>query len=125
MTRVRPRRERGPGFAPFPRHGVLRVSDLVPPPVDLATVRAVLAAHGVPEGDRDEPVGRTVRAVVTATGAGTVVTLECRGDLLRPRSVVLRRLGRSWESIAADLEGAAPGCRNPGQNRTEGHSGGS
>lgn len=125
MTRLRPRRERGPGFAAFPRHGVLRVSDLVPRAVDPATVRAVLAAHGVPEGDRDEPVGRTVRAVVAPTGAGMVVTLECRGDLLRPRSVVLRRLGRWWDNIAADLEEPAPGRPNPGQNRTERDSGGS
>ena len=111
MTRARPRRAPGPGFTPFPRHGVLRVNDLVDPAVDIADVRAALTAHGVPEADRDQRVGRSVRAVVTPTGAGTVVTLERRGDLHTPRIVVLRRLGALWENIVTELENRPRGSR--------------
>ena len=49
---------RGPGFARFPRHGVLRVNDLVPPTVGIADVRAALAADGLA---RFDPSGRTER----------------------------------------------------------------
>lgn len=109
-----PRHDRGPGFAPFPRHAVLRCNDLVTPAIGIGAVRAALAAHGVAEAGRDEPVGRAVRAVVVATAAGTVVTLEQRAGLTAPRFVVLRRLTRLWDTIAVELENHAPGSTKPG-----------
>lgn len=98
---------RGPGSTPFPRFGVLRVSDLVAPTVDVVRIRAALAARGVSEGDRDTPVGDGVRAVLSATAAGTVVTLERRSTPLTPRSATLRRLTVTWDLLAGDLSDAA------------------
>lgn len=116
MTRAR--RERGPGFVPFPRYAVIRVNDLVDPRVDITVVRAALAACDVPVGDRDEPLGRGVRAVLASTGAGTVVTLECRGRRGHPRFVVLRRLVTTWDSIMEELDNRPPGRNNHGRTRT-------
>ncbi len=112
--RTRPvRRDRGPGFAPFPRHGVLRTNDLVGPAVEPRRVRAALAARGIPVGDREEPVGTGVRALLAATAAGTVITLERRGSLLNPRWRVLGRLARTLDNLVRDLENDALDSQKP------------
>lgn len=98
---------------------MLRVNDMVGPEVTLAAVRAGLAARGIAEADRDERVGAAVRAVVAPTAAGTVITLERRGNIRRPRFVVLRRLAAVLESLVDELESGARGPRKSGGNRTE------
>jgi hypothetical protein len=114
-----------PGFAPFPRHAVLRVNDLVDPHVELVAVRRALAVRGIPEGDRDVPLEGGVRALVAPTDAGVLVTLECRSSPFTPRSVVLRRLTAIWDDLADVLEIGVRGPRKLGQNGMERRSGGS
>ena len=118
-------RARGPGHAPFPRHGVLRVSDLVGPAVAPAAVGAALATRGIAVGDREVPVDNRVRALLAPTAAGTVVTLECRGGFRWRRPVVLRRLAATLDDLVAELDPDPRDARKSGQNRTERRAGGS
>ncbi|MHA3701694.1 hypothetical protein ACXR2U_05875 [Jatrophihabitans sp. YIM 134969] len=96
------------------------MNDLIPPSVHVADVHAALAVRGVPVGDRDVPVGPTVRALVVPTSAGTLVTLERRGTWTSPRPVVLGRLSRLSAEIAHDLRAKAGTPDEPGQNRAVG-----
>lgn len=86
---------------------VVRVNDLVDPAVDPARVAAALAALGVPVTDREPPATTSVRAVVSPTGAGTLVTLEARTGLRRGRRATLRRLVATWTRLERDLDEGA------------------
>lgn len=102
---------------------MLRVNDLVRPPIRADDLRAALAVRGIAEGTRDEPVGRGVRALLAATAAGTVITLECRGSLRNPRFVVLRRLARQLDDLVSAVDNGAARPRNSGHNPAERPSG--
>ena len=104
--RLRPAR---PGFAPWPRHLVVRVNDLVPADVaDADAVRRAVGELGLPIGDRTVPAGPTTRVLLGDTRAGTVVTLERRTARGAGRTRCLRALNRDLRRLVDRTHAPSP-----------------